>query len=59
MVQLMLVVTTIARHFRLVPVPGHTVGFLPLITMRPREPVLITPELINAPAVAMRYGVGA
>lgn len=60
MVQLVLVVATIARHFRLVPVPGHHVGFLPLITMRPREPVLITPEVIDEQAVTtVRYGVGA
>jgi cytochrome P450 len=43
MMEAQLILATVARRYRLRPVPGHPVEPEPLITLRPRHGVLMTP----------------
>lgn len=64
MVQIQLIVAMVARQFRLVARPGYEVGFLPLVTLRPRNPVLLGLEElrepdVREPDVPIQYGASA
>lgn len=42
MMETRLILATVARRYRLDPVPGHSLELEPLITLRPRQGVWVT-----------------
>ena len=44
MMEMQLILATLAQHYRMNLVPGHEVRATPLVTLRPRDGILVTLE---------------